>query len=492
LIRLRHVLPKAYPCIPTWTVPATLLNRVWIAASILHFGRKVLITEQALLQGKRTETRVRRPLRSMINCKFKVSVVYTPKKELIDSLTFCHTRNHPALMQMRSFTFFACVFLVSTVNGQSFLSSFHSRLPRSRHDYIRDVIVETQCRCGPNRCFIKGDTTSDVTASIIQPASLATGPTKKIYKSARACTCVNGTCNTGVGGLLRRMEHRYMHAIAIHNETRDGTPWTEIPDFGYERDLPVFVGALSFMSPRSLEAGLQNWKDTFFSPRVAPQFKGFFLHLNNRSSADDAVAETFVKDIADRGVPVKVSGGSSNENVGKVIASQCRLAEKSPHSHPRGENVMLWLEKDWHWNVAMYGLNVLNDRINSAREILQRGVVKLNMRPVGAPSPTLSWPCRGQNVTWTCAPGFLMHNMNSPMFIRCDWFLRYYEPYALFDEPVMLAHGRTGKKRKYFDWEEAGQDGRIEWVNSNWILGASQEKGLFKHVEVNEDAMYRR
>ena len=80
------------------------------------------------------------------------------------------------------------------------------------------------------------------------------------------------------------------------------------------------------------------------------------------------------------GLPIAITGGVSNDNVGKVIADQCRLAEQSEHSHPRGENVLLWLEKDWHWNVGGHGLDVLNDTIDSARELLQRGVVKLNMR----------------------------------------------------------------------------------------------------------------
>lgn len=242
------------------------------------------------------------------------------------------------------------------------------------------------------------------------------------------------------------------------------------------------------MAELSLSAGLLNWKETLFAPEVASQFKGFFLHLNNLSGADDAVAQPIARIIRERGLQVKITGGLSNENVGKVISDQCRLAERSEHSHPRGENILLWLEKDWHWRIDVYGLDHLNDVINSAREILQRGVVKLDMRPSG--TRNISWPCRGQNVTWKCAPGFQYHNMNSPMLIRCDWFLRYFEPYALFDEPVMLAYGRTGKKRKYYDWEEAGMDGRIEWVNSNWILGASQQR-LFQHVELNETNMYK-
>ena len=100
------------------------------------------------------------------------------------------------------------------------------------------------------------------------------------------------------------------------------------------------------MSPLSLGAGLQNWKETFFSPQVASQFKGFYLHLNNRSPADDAVVEPFAMHLRDMGLPVAITGGASNDNVGKVIADQCRLAEQSEHSHPRGEHILLELDVD--------------------------------------------------------------------------------------------------------------------------------------------------
>ena len=372
--------------------------------------------------------------------------------------------------------------------GQATPRVLHLRHSRHGLEHAREVVVETQCRCNSNRCFSKGETTAVMATNVTQPASLATGPPKTFSKAVRPCSCQNGHCNVEVGYFLQGMEQRYSKSVA--HEARSGTPWAEIPDFGNERDLPVFVGALSFMSPLSLGAGLQNWKETFFSPQVASQFKGFYLHLNNRSPADDAVVEPFARHLRDMGLPVAITGGSGNDNVGKVIADQCRLAEQSERSHPRGENILLWLEKDWHWNAGKYGLDVLNDKIDSAREVLQRGVVKLNMRPAGRPK--ITWPCRGQNVTWRCSPGFVFHNMNSPMLIRCDWHLRYFEPYALFNEAVMMAHGRAGKKRKYFDWEEAGMDGRIEWINSNWILGASQEGDLFRHVELNETEMYKR
>ena len=66
--------------------------------------------------------------------------------------------------------------------------------------------------------------------------------------------------------------------------------------------------------------------------------------MNNRSPADDAVVEPFAMHLRDMGLPVAITGGASNDNVGKVIADQCRLAEQSEHSHPRGEHILLWLD----------------------------------------------------------------------------------------------------------------------------------------------------
>lgn len=353
----------------------------------------------------------------------------------------------------------------------------------------RTVIVENMCRCGPHRCPIKGTSLHTHPAGVTQAASLATGAPRTFYVNVRECVCADGPCNVFVDGILRGVEERYAFAVASPARRK---AWHNIPDFGREQHVPVFVGALSFKTPQSLDAGLHNWNRTFFAPSVISQFQGAFIHLNGRSQRDDAVVAPFAAHWTQQGLPVHVTGsGDVNDNVGKVIADQCRLAEQSSASHPNGENIMLWLEKDWHWNLDEHGLNIINNIINSSRELLQHGVVKLNLRPPPL-TPTLGWPCAGQEVLWRCAPGFLFHNMNSPMLLRCDWFLRYFEPDALYNNDAILAYGRTGHKRAYFDWEEAGQDGRIEWVNSHWILGASVVDGLFSHVEVNETDMYKR
>lgn len=281
--------------------------------------------------------------------------------------------------------------------------------------------------------------------------------------------------------MLKEIETRFVS----HNSADMAASWHHLPDFGYDSQVPFFVGALSYKTPKSLKAGLNNWNSTIFAWSMRSKFKGFFVHLNDRSREDDMVVAPFATHFNRTGLPTIMTGRPGlNWNVGKVIAHQCRLAEESEASHPNGENVMLWLEKDWQVN-ASYGPDFWNELVMSANEVLQRGVVKLNMRPDG--SPPFTWPCRGENYTWTCAPGWTHHNMNSPMFIRCDWFLRYYEAFALFDQSVMNAWGRTGKNRTYYDWEEAQQDGRVEWINSHWILGASQHGDLFSHVEIDDN-----
>jgi|JI10StandDraft_1071094.scaffolds.fasta_scaffold962333_2 hypothetical protein len=45
--------------------------------------------------------------------------------------------------------------------------------------------------------------------------------------------------------------------------------------------------------------------------------------------------------------------------------------KKSPKSHPNGENILLFLEKDWHWNNKTYSVDHLLRLIRSAKEVLQ-------------------------------------------------------------------------------------------------------------------------
>eukprot|EP00581_Thalassiosira_minuscula_P028330 CAMPEP_0183757118 /NCGR_PEP_ID=MMETSP0739-20130205/5515_1 /TAXON_ID=385413 /ORGANISM="Thalassiosira miniscula, Strain CCMP1093" /LENGTH=78 /DNA_ID=CAMNT_0025994471 /DNA_START=141 /DNA_END=375 /DNA_ORIENTATION=+ len=46
--------------------------------------------------------------------------------------------------------------------------------------------------------------------------------------------------------------------------------------------------------------------------------------------------------------------------------------------------------------------------------------------------------------------------------------LRYLEPFALIDDPIMYGCWKGMQQKQYCDWEEALKDGRIAWSNSQW------------------------
>ena len=76
------------------------------------------------------------------------------------------------------------------------------------------------------------------------------------------------------------------------------------------------------------------------------------------------------------------------------------------------------------------------------------------------------------------------------MIIRCDWFLRYLEPFALLSlvDPIMRACNREFGDPNYCDWEAAMQDGRVAWTNSQWVVASAGEQNhiYFEHEEVDE------
>lgn len=98
---------------------------------------------------------------------------------------------------------------------------------------------------------------------------------------------------------------------------------------------------------------------------------------------------------------------------------------------------------------------------------MQRGVPYVRLSPSVSvrSTPTKAtvgaWQCDAHGMTWDCATAHQHRYTNLPSVIRCDWFLRYLEPFALVEDPIM--HGcRNGfRQTRYFDWEEAMQDGRI-------------------------------
>jgi hypothetical protein len=69
------------------------------------------------------------------------------------------------------------------------------------------------------------------------------------------------------------------------------------------------------------------------------------------------------------------------------------------------------------------------------------------------------------------------------------------EPYALVQDPIMTSCNEERKRLNYIDWEEALQDGRVAWTNSQWVVANNlMECGpnnsghcyLFDHVEVDQ------
>lgn len=81
---------------------------------------------------------------------------------------------------------------------------------------------------------------------------------------------------------------------------------------------------------------------------------------------------------------------------------------------------------------------------------------------------------------------------NHPVLVKCDWFLRYLEPYALLSDPIMYCGSSFVHRKRdgYCDWEEALQDGRVAWTNSQWVMAHIPREGggqLFAHHEIEID-----
>lgn len=165
--------------------------------------------------------------------------------------------------------------------------------------------------------------------------------------------------------------------------------WAVMPDFGVEQKLPLFLGLLS---PRSLDASLTNREKHGLADL---EFSGSFLQLNARSDQDDAVITKHNKSAFGFHIT-----GSPNENIhpGLAIARFCRAAERSPNGHPNGENLLLFLEKDWH--VRRSGL--LQAVLDSVNALVQRGVPYVRLSQKVSMSAVGSWQCDAQGMTWDC------------------------------------------------------------------------------------------
>jgi hypothetical protein len=314
---------------------------------------------------------------------------------------------------------------------------------------------------------------------VVQQRSLATGVLDKQFVMRKAqCDCRQGKGVPSGDQYFQKMLGRY-NSPRCDGKFHSNMSWDFLPDFGVEQKLPIFLGVLSFSSPKSLNASLHNWESHNLAKRV--NFAQTYLQLNNRSESDDAVVKNHATTF-----PFSHVSGNSSENIhpGLAISRFCRQAEQSPQSHPNGENVLLFLEKDWHLTPPYGSGDALERRFTSANSLMQQGVpyVRLTRKVV---SSRFEWTCHAEGVKWDCTTANQQRYTNLPSLIRCDWFLRYLEPFALMQDSIMYSCYERLRSRKYFDWEEAFQDGRIEWTNSQWVVANCQDD-MFHHHEVDQ------
>jgi hypothetical protein len=264
-----------------------------------------------------------------------------------------------------------------------------------------------------------------------------------------------------------------------------------MPDFGVE-DKPIFAGILSYKSPLSLNNSLHNWLDHDLFHRIAAQ--DVFVQVNHRSERDDEIIDAFQQNKLNNRHPLTITG-SSEENLhpGMAISKFCRMAEQHPSSHPNGENLLLFLEKDWIIpdTARKADHDGLQQIFRSAIALSQRGVPYISLRYVNFDSDaSKSWSCPAQGIPWFCKTAHQHRWTNLPVLLDCSWFLRYLEPFALMSiyDPIMWCGRHDGHGKGYCDWEKAMQDGRIAWTNSQWVIAHLGNGGgqLFTHKEIEK------
>ena len=362
----------------------------------------------------------------------------------------------------------------------------------------RDVHVSSMCRCPsdlvpfPISQSINQEQDAFETR-IIQPPSKATGSYHKrfIHHPIGECQCLRGNGQERLeptrttDHFLSKISRRFFVETCSRDrpETESQTSWDQMPDFGVQ-DRPIFVGILSYESPLSLNNSLHNWLDNDFFRRIAAQ--DVMVQLNHRSDFDDEILREFQRMSLNDRHPMTITGApEENLNPGLAISKFCRMAEQHPSSHPNGENLLLWLEKDWVIIDNTKKLR-LEKIFESAIALSQRGVPYIGLRAdLGETDGSRMWNCPAEGVPWMCFTARHHRWTNWPALIDCRWFLRYLEPFALMSmtDPIMWC-GR----HEYCDWEKATQDGRVAWTNSQWVVAhiTRDEGQLFVHEEVDK------
>jgi len=363
---------------------------------------------------------------------------------------------------------------------------------------VRDVHVTSMCRCPSDLVPfpIMHQEQNLFETRIIQPPSKATGSYHKrfIHHPIGECQCRRGLGPERLEP-TRTTDHfmsKLSRSFFVEScsrefpETESQTSWDQMPDFGVQQDRPIFVGVLSYESPLSLNNSLHNWLENDVFHRIAAQ--DVFVQLNHRSSHDDAILYEFQQSKLNDRHTITITGApEENLNPGLAISKFCRMAEQHPSSHPNGENLLLWLEKDWVIIDNAKKLR-LEKIFQSAVSLSQRGVPYIGLRAdLGEAEESRMWNCPAEGVPWRCTTAHQHRWLNLPSLIDCKWFLRYLEPFALMTmtDPIMWC----GRKDGYCDWEKAGQDGRIAWTNSQWVMAfITRGDGgqLFQHQEIDK------
>jgi len=313
-----------------------------------------------------------------------------------------------------------------------FLASEHQQQPAVE---TRDVHVKSMCRC-PGKSLLMPGKTSQIGSDtgIVQPPSKATGlyHAKHFvlhgFDDGEGCSCyedhrlADHTSDMFLSGLHRKCPEEKMQ-----HESNYG--WDEMPDLGVEERLPLFVGVLSYKSPLSLNGTLNDWLDHDLFNKIGAE--DVFVQLNKRSEMDDRVLDSFQERLSRQNQPPVKVMGSPEENLhpGLAISKFCRAAEAHPNSHPNGENLLAFLEKDWNLHDGPQALQLarLPWIFQSINSLAQRGVHYMRLGPpVNGVNEEVSkmWKCPSEGVGWTCTTAHQHRWTNTPFVVDCSWFLR--------------------------------------------------------------------
>jgi len=187
---------------------------------------------------------------------------------------------------------------------------------------VKNITVPSMCRCPTKKVGIKdgGKTDRIFPTSVIQSPSIGNPFKRKFWMRPSECHCVDNAEVTTDDYFLSKMSENW--------ECKPNLPdskfsWDAMPDLGIDENIHLFLGVLSYMSPSSLNATLQNWKQYLF-PSTA--LEEIYIQLNKRSPMDDEVMNQNIHEI-----PFNVTiMGTSDENLhpGRAISRFCRAAEQ--------------------------------------------------------------------------------------------------------------------------------------------------------------------